>query len=119
VKDVLLLGTAALKRLMTRPFWFCQFLVSDALVFRVVNFGSMGNEHYNASALMGGFGDHSICSIDGSMSRANLRSWVRAILNVLPQVGASRERTKGVMCACRRSTVLEFRTWATSCNASS
>ena len=57
--------------------------------------GTMGNEHFNAMVRRGCWGDDSICSIDGSMTRANFRNWLRALLNVLPQVGASRERTKG------------------------
>jgi hypothetical protein len=81
-------------------FWFCQFLVSDVLPVpgsspvpcRELRFD--GHEHFNAEVRRGGFGDDSICSIDGSMSLANFRSWLRALLNLLPQVGASRERTR-------------------------
>jgi hypothetical protein len=117
--DVLLLGKAAIKRLLTWSFAASQMVVGAHRVLRAVMMGTMGNEHFNAMVRWGRWGDDSICSIDGSMTRANFRNWLGALLNVLPQVGASRERTKGDTCTCLLSTVPASRRWRTSCTASS
>jgi hypothetical protein len=79
---------------LTWSFAAGQLIVGDHLVLRAVMMGTMGNEHFSALVRRGCWGDDSICSIDGSMTGTNFRNWVRALLNVLPQVGASRERTK-------------------------
>jgi hypothetical protein len=86
------MGKAAIKRLLTWSFAASQLVVGALGVLRAVMMGTMSNEHFNALVGRGCRGDDSICSIDGSMTRANLRNCLRALL---PQVGASRERTKG------------------------
>jgi hypothetical protein len=89
-----LAGKAAVKRWYTWSF-AASSLAFDHPVVRAVMVGTIGHEHINSLVRWVCLGEGSICGIDGSMTRANLRNRLRALLNMLPHVGASSGRTKG------------------------
>ena len=92
-KDVMLYGNAMIKRMMTWAYTFISFIVTDDEETRVVMIGSMGQEHFHAIFRRLCYGDDCVFNFDGSMTRADLMNWLRAQMGLLPQVGASRERT--------------------------
>jgi hypothetical protein len=53
----------------------------------------LGQEHSPSAFRQLCYGDDCVFSFDGSMTRADAMIWLRALLEFLSQIGASRERT--------------------------
>jgi hypothetical protein len=90
---MLLYGNGMIKRMVIWAFIFVTFIVTDDEVTRVVMIGSMGQEHYHSIFRRLCYGDDCVFDFNGSMTRADLMNWLRAQMGLLPQVGASPERT--------------------------